>query len=91
MTKTVSLEAQQQLDTLLNEVAAGSSVVIERDGKAEVAMIPIAQFEAWKYKRQRALERLESQVEALDISEDLEAELNAQTTDVIRELRKNRA
>lgn len=97
MTKTVpAVKARQQLGSLLNEVdLQGTSIVIERDGKAKAVMIPVAQFEAMQRRREQARSELQAQAERNEALMAAEGknfeELEAEIIDTIRKDRKNTA
>ena len=95
MTKTVpAVKARQQLGSLLNEVdLKGTSIVIERDGKAKAVMISVTQFEALQRRRERARSEIQAQAErneALLASEGKSfEEFEAEITNTIRKDCKN--
>ena len=55
-----STQLNQNLDHILQEVAQSKAdIIIEKNGKATAALIPIALYQAWFARREKAFDILE--------------------------------
>lgn len=61
MTRTISaVEARQRFGQLLNEVQLRHDhYIVERDGKAMVAVVPVEEFQIWMQRREEFFQMID--------------------------------
>jgi len=95
MTRTISaVEARQRFGQLLNEVQLRHDhYIIERGGKAMVAVVPVEEFQSWMRRREEFFQMIdEVHVRNKDVDPELiEKEIAEAVTAVRRARRKKKA
>lgn len=74
MIRTISaIEARQRFGQMMNEVQLRRDhYIVERDGKAMVAVVPVEEFQAWMHRREEFFQMID---EVHARNKDLDPEL----------------
>jgi prevent-host-death family protein len=71
MEKTIgAFEVRRTFDKVLRDVGRGDNVVVEKDGEAVAAVVPIELYEQWKKRREAFFEHMRLVAERANVPED---------------------
>jgi prevent-host-death family protein len=85
MERTIrAFEARRQFGKVLQAVARGDKVVVERNGEPVAAVVPIELYEHWKRERQAFFDEMREISERVNLPEDEAERVVAEAITAVR-------